>query len=83
MAKESIHIKISLRSKRSRLVSEQATKDESQRPLEKIWLSFHFSRGQNRKSPSSVFLGSETKRKRLLRRPRKKIFSFSKILRNK
>ena len=34
-----------------------------------FWLSFHFSRCQNRKSPSSVFLGSETKRKRLLRRP--------------
>ena len=33
-----------------------------------FWLSFHFSRGQNRKSPSSVFLCSETKRKRLLRR---------------
>ena len=31
-------------------------------------LSFHFSRGQNRKSHSSVFLYSETKRKRLLRR---------------
>ena len=35
-----------------------------------FWLSFHFSRGQNRKSPSSVFLCSETKRKRLLRRLR-------------
>ena len=33
-----------------------------------FWLSFHFSRGQYRKSPSSVFLCSETKRKRLLRR---------------
>ena len=31
-------------------------------------LSFHFSRGQNRKSPSSVLFCSETKRKRLLRR---------------
>ena len=31
-------------------------------------LSFHFSRGQNRESRSSVFLCSETKRKRLLRR---------------
>ena len=31
-------------------------------------VSFHFSRGQNRKSPSQVFLCSETKRKRLLRR---------------
>ena len=37
-------------------------------PLFIFWLSFHFSRGQNRKSPSSVFLCSETKRKRLLRR---------------
>ena len=33
-----------------------------------FWLSFHFSRGQNWKSPSSVFLCSETKRKRLLPR---------------
>ena len=33
-----------------------------------FWLSFHFSRGQNRKSPSSLFFCSETKRKRLLRR---------------
>ena len=33
-----------------------------------FWLSFHFSRCQYRKSPSSVFLCSETKRKRLLRR---------------
>ena len=31
---------------------------------------FHFSRGQNRTSPSSVFLCSETKRQRLLRRLR-------------
>ena len=29
-------------------------------------LSFHFSRGQKRKSPSSVFLCTEMKRKRLL-----------------
>ena len=33
-----------------------------------FWLSFHFSRGQNRKSPSLVFLCAKTKRKRLLRR---------------
>ena len=33
-----------------------------------VWLSFHFSRGQNRESRSSVFLCSETARKRLLRR---------------
>ena len=31
-------------------------------------LLFHFSRGQNRESRSSVFLCYETKRKRLLRR---------------
>ena len=31
-------------------------------------LSFHFSRGQNQESCSSAFLGSETARKRLLRR---------------
>ena len=35
-----------------------------------FWLLFHFSRGQNRGSRSSVFLCSETKRKRLLRRLR-------------
>ena len=33
-----------------------------------FWLLSHFSPGQNRKSRSSVFLYSETKRKRLLRR---------------
>ena len=41
---------------------------ESKTARKVFWLSFHFSRGQNRKSPSSVFLCSETKRKRLLRR---------------
>ena len=33
-----------------------------------FWFSFHLSRGQNRKSLSTVFFCSETKRKRLLRR---------------
>ena len=33
-----------------------------------FWFLFHFSRGQNRESLSSVFLCSETKGKRLLRR---------------
>ena len=33
-----------------------------------FWFSFHFSRDQNRKSPSTVLFCSETKRKRLLRR---------------
>ena len=42
-------------------------RNESQRPCEN-WLSFHFSRGQNRKSRSSLFLSSKTKRKRWLRR---------------
>ena len=37
-------------------------------PTFTFWLLFHFSRGQNRESRSSVFLCSETKRKRLLRR---------------
>ena len=37
-------------------------------PTFSFWLLFHFSRGQNRESRSSVFLCSETKRKRLLRR---------------
>ena len=32
------------------------------------WFSFHFSRCQNRKSLSTVYFCSETKRKRLLRR---------------
>ena len=48
----------SLRSKRFRAVSEQRQREK--------W--FHFSRGQNRESRSSVFLCSETARKRLLRR---------------
>ena len=33
-----------------------------------FWFSFHFSRGKNRKSLSTVFFCSESKRKRLLRR---------------
>ena len=33
-----------------------------------FWFSFHFSRDQNQKSPSTVLFCSETKRKRLLRR---------------
>ena len=33
-----------------------------------FWLSFHFSRGQNRESRSSIFLYPKTKRKRLLHR---------------
>ena len=33
-----------------------------------FWFSFHFSRVQNRKSLSTVYFCSETKRKRLLRR---------------
>ena len=33
-----------------------------------FWLSFHFSRCQNRESPSLLFFCSETKRKRLLKR---------------
>ena len=52
--------------KRFRAVWEQRLRNESQRRSEK-WLSFHFSRGQNRKSFPSVFLCSETKRNRLLR----------------
>ena len=43
-----------------------------------FWLLFHFSRGQNRESRSSVFLCSDTKRKRLLCRLRsagKRMFS--------
>ena len=33
-----------------------------------FWFSFYFSRGQNRKSSSTVFFCSETKLKRLVRR---------------
>ena len=42
--------------------------EETHLPSFIFYLSFHFSRGQNRKSPSSVLFCSETKRKRLLRR---------------
>ena len=42
--------------------------EETHLPSFIFCLSFHFSRGQNRKSPSSVLFCSETKRKRLLRR---------------
>ena len=41
-----------------------------------FWLSFHFSRGQNRKSRSSVFFCSETKRKRLLCRLRFQLVGY-------
>ena len=54
----------SLRSKRFRAISEQRTKSESARKMARVsgeWLSFHFSRGQNRKS----FFAPETKRKPL------------------
>ena len=44
-------------------------RNNGQRPREK-WRKFslNFSRDQNRKSPSTVFFNSETKRKRLRRR---------------
>ena len=59
---------ISLRSKR--FPCGLRTRNESQRPREKLHFLalFHFSRDQNWESRSSVFLCSETKRKRLLRR---------------
>ena len=53
-----------LRSKRFRAVSR--VKDRAKNGANK--LSFHFSRGQNRESRSSLFLYSETARKSLLRR---------------
>ena len=45
-----------------------------------FWLSFHFSRGQNRKSRSSVFLCFENYRKRMLRslNPQRKISRIQK-----
>ena len=43
-------------------------RDFHSRPSFIFCLSFHFSRGKNRESRSSVFLCSETARKRLLRR---------------
>ena len=39
-------------------------------PSFSFWLSFHFLRGQNRKSRSSVFFAPKLNGKRLLRRPR-------------
>ena len=48
--------------------AKNGAKMTSPSPLFHFGLSFLFSRGQNRESPSSVFLCSETKRKRLLRR---------------
>ena len=52
------HIKSRLRSKRFRAVSEQRTRNESQRPREN---------GASKRG-GGAFLFSETKRKRLLRR---------------
>ena len=45
-----------------------------------FWLSFHLSRGQNRKSRSSVFFCSETKRKHLLRRLFVSYFNWESLL---
>ena len=46
-----------------------------------FWLSFHFSRGQNRESRSSIFLYPKTKRKRLLRRLESHVtLAFSPVL---
>ena len=42
-----------------------------------FWLLFHFSRGQNRESRSSVFLCSEIKRKRLLLRLSREVKLFN------
>ena len=61
----SCHIKSSLRSKRFRAVSEERTRNESQTPREN---GASKRSGRGRKSRSSIFLCSETKRKRLLRR---------------
>ena len=61
-------VSVRFRSKeRGTRVKDSAKNDASKR-AGKEWLSFHFPRGQNRKSRSSVFFCSETKRKRLLRR---------------
>ena len=53
---------------RGKRVKDRAKNGASKRATFIFWLLFHFSRGQNRESRSSVFLCSETKRKRLLRR---------------
>ena len=49
-------------------------------PSFNLWLSFHFSRSQNRKSRSSVFLCFENYRKRMLRslNPQRKISRIQK-----
>ena len=47
---------------------EQGTRVKDRKKSGASKRAFHFSRGQNRKSPSSVFLCSEIKQKRLLRR---------------
>ena len=62
-------VSVRFRSKeRGKRVKDRAKNDASKRATFIFWLLFHFSRGQNRESRSSVFLCSETKRKRLLRR---------------
>ena len=50
----------------SRFVCKRFLPSPPSPPSSIFWLSFHFSRGQN--PPKPVFLCSETKRKRLLRR---------------
>ena len=57
-------VSVRFRSKeRGTRVKDRAKNDASKR-AGREWLSFHFPRGQNRKSRSSVFFCSETKRKR-------------------
>ena len=70
----SLLVSLCSRHERFRAVWEQRTRNESQRPRkrwgeQKSGESFHFSRGQTRKSRSSSFLLClETTRKRLLRK---------------
>ena len=59
---------VSVRFRRKERGTRVKDREKSGASKRAFWLSFHFSRGQNRKSPSLVFLCSETKRKRLLRR---------------
>ena len=62
-------VSVRFRSKeRGTRVKHRSKNGVSRRATLIFWLSFHFSRGQNRESRYSVFLCSETKRKRLLRR---------------
>ena len=57
-------VSVRFRSKERGTRAKDRAKNDASKRAGREWLSFHFPRGQNRKSRSSVFFCSKTKRKR-------------------